>query len=274
MHRDPDIRRQTNGQGVLALVAGIAVLSCTVAMQARADEEPGRLTFNAGAFSQYIFRGLTQTNRRPALQAGADYASRTGLYVGTWLSNISWVSDTNPGAKSPVEWDLYAGYRRSLSSSVGVDVGILRYAYPGRHGAPALGGASPNTTEAFVAVTWNAVSLKYAHAVTNTNGIEHSVGSSYLDFSVNVPLGPTVNGLVHVGRQTVRGQNDLTESLGTTNAALYTYSDFSAGLSARVTQFTSASIVYTRTTAKDAGYLVQDRNLGSPHLALGLVCNF
>jgi hypothetical protein len=118
------------------------------------------------------------------------------------------------------------------------------------------------------------MSLKYSHAITNTNGIEHSVGSSYLDFSVSVPLGRTLNGLLHVGRQAVRGQNNLTASLGTTNAAIYTYHDFSAGLSARVTQSASVSVVYTRTTAKDAGYLVQDRNLGSSHLALGLARNF
>jgi uncharacterized protein (TIGR02001 family) len=266
--------RSTHRPTALAFAAVFVVLSCAAAIEARADDEQSPVTFNAGAFSQYVFRGLTQTNRRLALQGGADYSSRTGLYAGTWLSNISWFSDSNPDVRSPIEWDLYAGYRRLLDYGVGVDVGVQRYAYPGRYGALAEGTVNPNMTELYVAASWRVVSLKYSHAVTNTNGVEHSVGSSYLDFTVTLPLAGNVNATLHAGRQAFRGRNPLTERLGTTNDGLYTYNDYSAGLTAAVGNAWSASALYTMTTARDAGYIVQGRNLGSPHVAVGLVRNF
>src|SRR5512137_2066927 len=57
----------------------------------KAPEPDYTLTGNFGIYSQYIFRGLTQTDAKPAAQGGFDYAHKNGLYVGTWLSNISWL---------------------------------------------------------------------------------------------------------------------------------------------------------------------------------------
>src|SRR3977135_2089821 len=81
------------------------------------------ITGNVGLFSQYIFRGLTQTNRNPAVQGGFDYAHSSGLYAGTWASNISWlrenastraggvtVASGTYGDGGSLEWDFYGGY--------------------------------------------------------------------------------------------------------------------------------------------------------------------
>jgi uncharacterized protein (TIGR02001 family) len=43
--------------------------------------------------SDYIFRGTTQANQKPALQGGVEYAADSGFYIGTWGSNVSWLSD-------------------------------------------------------------------------------------------------------------------------------------------------------------------------------------
>ena len=56
--------------------------------------EPYTLTANVGIFSQYIFRGLTQTDAKPAFQGGFDFAHESGFYLGTWGSNISWLQDS------------------------------------------------------------------------------------------------------------------------------------------------------------------------------------
>ena len=40
------------------------------------------LTSNVGVFSQYIFRGLTQTDRKAALQGGIDLTHSSGFYAG------------------------------------------------------------------------------------------------------------------------------------------------------------------------------------------------
>jgi len=56
--------------------------------------DPYTLTANVGVYSQYIFRGLTQTDTRPAFQGGFDFAHESGFYLGTWGSNISWLQDS------------------------------------------------------------------------------------------------------------------------------------------------------------------------------------
>src|SRR3954469_18200259 len=62
-----------------------------------APEPDFTFTGNVGIYSQYVFRGVSQTNEKPALQGGFDLGHKSGLYVGTWLSNISWLSDASPG---------------------------------------------------------------------------------------------------------------------------------------------------------------------------------
>src|SRR5688572_12631109 len=93
------------------------------------------ITGNIGLFSQYIFRGLTQTNRDPALQGGFDYAHSSGIYAGTWASNISWLREnasaraggvTVPngtyGEGGSLEWDFYGGYKGTVGD-FGYDLG-------------------------------------------------------------------------------------------------------------------------------------------------------
>ena len=41
-----------------------------------------------GLFTDYRFRGISQTHGEPALQGGVDYAHKSGLYVGNWNSNV------------------------------------------------------------------------------------------------------------------------------------------------------------------------------------------
>ena len=76
------------------------------------------VAYNIGLYSQYIFRGLTQTDRSPALQGGVDLTHSSGFYLGAWASNISWLRDynnTNLGAayskEGRLEIDIYGGYR-------------------------------------------------------------------------------------------------------------------------------------------------------------------
>ena len=70
------------------------------------------LQINFGIASQYVFRGLAQSGGRPVIQGGVDYATPSGVYAGTWLSPVRWVADSNAGVRSPIECDLYGGYRR------------------------------------------------------------------------------------------------------------------------------------------------------------------
>ena len=241
---------------------------------ASAQESPHTLTASVGLYSQYVFRGLTQSNEDPAIQGGADYSHASGFYAGTWLSNVSWFSDTNAGNGNSLEWDLYGGFRKSWDNGFSGDVGYLRYEYPGSYPALPAGTVKPNTDEAYAAVGWKWMSLKYSYAFSNLFGVEDSEGSDYLDLTVTVPLNDRFTADAHAGRQTFKGASTYAELQGTTNDVLYGYEDYRATLNASLGKGWTASITYTTTTAKDASYTVLGENLGDDQVVAGISRTF
>jgi uncharacterized protein (TIGR02001 family) len=239
-----------------------------------AQESPHTLRANVGLFSQYVFRGLAQTNERPAVQGGADYAHPSGLYAGTWLSNVSWFSDTNAGNSNSLEWDLYGGFRRSWDNGFSGDVGYLRYEYPGSYPALPAGTVKPNTDEAYVAIGWNWANLKYSYAFSNLFGVEDSEGSDYIDLTVTVPLNDRFTAVAHAGQQKFKGVSAYAVLQGTTNGDLYSYEDYRATINCSLGQGWAASLTYATTTAKDAGYMVLGKNLGDDQVVVGIARTF
>ncbi len=221
---------------LLVSVATVAFsLPLTVFAQtapAAVPASPHTFTGNAGLFSQYVFRGLTQTNRDPALQGGVDYSHASGFYAGTWLSNISWLTDSSPVtgyASSSLEWDLYGGYRGTFGKSdFGYDVGLLQYYYPGTHSTTlAPGSVKADTLEAYGAITWKWLSAKYSYGLNSkTFGVDNSRGTSYLDLSANYPLTEKLSLQAHYGKQKFKGS-----TAGVSNDANASYDDYKLGLS-------------------------------------------
>lgn len=92
---------------------------------------PGDFSANVGLFSDYTFRGISQTTEKPAIQGGIDYSIDTGfngvgLYLGTWASNV----DFSDGNEANIEIDWYGGLSINLSG-VDISAGFLFYTYPG-----------------------------------------------------------------------------------------------------------------------------------------------
>ena len=81
------------------------------------------ISANVALSTEYRFRGISQTDRDPAISGGFDYGHESGFYVGTWASNISFT----PGG---TEIDVYAGWAKDLSETFSLDLGVLYYAYP------------------------------------------------------------------------------------------------------------------------------------------------
>ena len=127
------------------LAAAAALLSLTGTI-AKADDAPARpITANIAVTSDYLFRGLTQTWGRPAIQGGADYANPDGFAAGFWGSSIS--ERSYPGGA--MELDLYASYGRAIDSDWSWRAGIYGYVYPGANLDQAgLPSRSLNTIEA------------------------------------------------------------------------------------------------------------------------------
>jgi uncharacterized protein (TIGR02001 family) len=88
----------------------------------------GKVSANVGMVTEYFFRGLTQTGKKFAVQGGLDFAHNSGIYVGTWGSNV----DFGDGDEASAEVDVYGGWSGDLGKSkVTLDVGAIYYLYPG-----------------------------------------------------------------------------------------------------------------------------------------------
>jgi uncharacterized protein (TIGR02001 family) len=84
---------------------------------------------NVTMATDYVFRGVSQTDNQIAIQGGFDYAHDSGLYVGTWASNVD-SSFFDNGRDPQIELDLYGGYGGELANGFGYDLGYIRYEYP------------------------------------------------------------------------------------------------------------------------------------------------
>src|SRR4029078_2528628 len=150
-----------------AVAAGIMPFAGSAA---DATASPHTLTGNVGLYSQYIFRGLTQTDRKPAIQGGFDYGHSSGFYVGTWASNISWLRDSAAySAGGSGEFDFYGGFKGSIGKSdFTYDVGTLYYYYPGDANVAANAlNVKADTWEIYGALGWKWLSRKYSYGVIN-----------------------------------------------------------------------------------------------------------
>lgn len=197
--------------------------------------------------SDYIFRGISQTDQDPALQAGLEFAADSGFYAGAWGSNISWLSDLTAAGvpvSSSLELDVYGGYRGKLADKVGYDVGALYYWYPGDYPS---GFNSPDTGEIYAGLTVGPFAnatfgAKYSHAVTDLFGYTDSDGSGYLDVSANWEFVPGWTLNVHGGKQWVEN-NDVAE-----------YADWKVGVTKAFANGFSAAVAYSDTDADEPFY--------------------
>jgi uncharacterized protein (TIGR02001 family) len=223
-----------------AVAAAILPLSATAA---DAPASPHTLTGNVGFYSQYIFRGLNQTDTDPALQGGLDYTHSSGFYAGTWGSNISWLRDF--GAYSgggSLEWDFYGGYKGTFGKSdFGYDVGLLYYYYPG---TVTPGAVKADTLELYGALSWKFLSAKYSYSLDNkTFGVANSDGTWYLDLSVNYPVTDKFSLQAHYGIQEFNGSTPA----GVSNDSFASYKDWKLGATYALPQNFTIGAFYTDT---------------------------
>ena len=237
----------------LAVLLSTLVASGAVLAQAKAPEPDYTLSYNVGVVTDYRYRGISQSRLKPALQGGADFAHSSGFYVGTWGSTIKWVKDG--GGDANVEIDLYGGYKFN-AGPVAMDVGVLRYFYPGSNLA-----VNPDTTEIYAAGTYGPATLKYSHAVTNLFGFADSKGSGYLDLSASFDLGNGWSVAPHIGHQKVK------------NNGAFSYTDYSVTVAKDLGNGLVASLAVLDTDNNN--YLAPSgKNLGKAGAVLGLKYSF
>jgi len=240
----------------LMLAMSLAAAGSAFAQAAPAAPE-STLSFNVGAVNEYRYRGISQSRLEPALQGGADYADKSGAYIGVWGSSIKWVKDG--GGKSNAEVDIYGGYKFTVGE-VGYDVGFLRYEYANNSLA-----VSANTNELYGAVTMGPATLKYSRSTGNLFGFAGSKGSSYIDITATYDLGNGYSLAPHLGYQSVKGADNSNYSY--TDYALTLGKDLGNGLAV------SAAVIGTDAT-KGAYVSPAGKQLGKAGLVVGLKYTF
>ena len=163
---------------------------------------------NVGLYTDYIFRGYTQTQNEPAIQGGFDVEHSSGLYAGTWASNVDWTTAGDYMDKNSVEIDVYAGWAGDLGFyDLGFDIGVLQFYYPGNK---TEGAVEVDATEVYFGFNKDWMDGAFSTSVTNyvivsddAWGFEDMDGEMYHDLTVDVPIGSTPITLSgHIGYQT------------------------------------------------------------------------
>lgn len=111
----------------IALAAACAaLLSVPFAASAQEGEEAASpFSASAAVTTDYVFRGVSQTDNGPAFQAGLNYSAPFGLYAGVWGSNVDFGEEGDPD----FEVDYSIGWNTNLSDSWNLDLGVNRYTY-------------------------------------------------------------------------------------------------------------------------------------------------
>ncbi len=248
-------------------------LMSPMAIAADAPASKHTVAYNIGLTTDYIFRGISQTQNDPALSGGVDYSHASGLYAGTWVSQQKWVKTGGTDAandpyktSSDFEVDLYGGYKGS-ADKISYDLGLIHYYYPGDK---VSGQVSPDTTEAYLGLSYGPVAVKYSHAISDyfigwgTLNTTKTQGSNYLELNATHDLGNGWGLLGHIGAQKVK------------NVSAADYTDWKVGVTKDV-GFGTVTAAYSDTDAQGkAGqsYSWDGKNTGKGVLAVSFAKSF
>lgn len=108
---------------------GALALGATAAQAQEADAGPVKLSFNVGAATDYVFRGVSQTNEDPQVFGGVDATIGSIGYAGIWASNVDFGNSTD------LEVDVYGGIKPT-AGPVSFDIGVIYYGYTDKPSGP------------------------------------------------------------------------------------------------------------------------------------------
>ena len=173
-----------------ALLAAL-LLAPAVSFAQEAEAE-SNFSWNAGVVSDYVFRGVSQSNREIALQGGLDYSfGDSGVYVGTWGSTVDYGDYDAPD----FEADFYIGYNTDLGEKFNLDLMVTRYTYYGEENGYGSIDYNEFITK-FAMKDVATLTLGYSNDYANTGEdyMYANLGNSWdlgKDFSLNASFGRT-----------------------------------------------------------------------------------
>lgn len=165
-------------QKSILAIASIALLNTTSAY--------AETTANIGASSNYLFRGVTQTNNATAVSGGIDYTDKSGIYAGTWISNVDF------GDATSYEADFYFGFA-GQSGVLNYDVGYIYYAYPDAD-------SSINFGELYGELTWKWLSTKISYMSNSQSDFTTQDDMLYLELNASFNVLNNTELALHFGQ--------------------------------------------------------------------------
>lgn len=100
------------------------------AASASAQPPPAALRGYFTATSDYVDRGLSQSDSHGSLQLGIDYQHATGFFAGAWASTLDYAAGGTGSRSRDLGIDYYAGYGRRRGDWSWT-AALTRYTYPG-----------------------------------------------------------------------------------------------------------------------------------------------
>ncbi|MGE3142384.1 MAG: TorF family putative porin [Hyphomonadaceae bacterium] len=210
-------------------IVGLAMLaSAAVAGTAHAE---GSFSGNVALTTDYVFRGVSQTQNAPAIQGGFDYTNGI-FYAGTWASNVDFGNSGGIAFDAPMELDLYFGVTPT-TGPVSWNLGVLGYFYPG---------AADNGT----GVEFDYVEFKVAPSIEVAPGFTLGAALYYSpEFTVSTDSATyyelngayAINDMFSVSGAYGYQTSDQTGYFVTTSGAVDDYSTWNLGVTASVAGF-------------------------------------
>ena len=252
-----------------AIAIALAAFPAAASAQATAEPTEPPPSFTVGGSvaiaSDYRFRGVSQSDQEMAVQGGITIAHDSGVYIGSWASNLAgW--GTFGGAN--MELDLIAGYRTAIANGATLDVGLTWYVYPGGADktdfaepyAKLTGTAGGATLTAGVAYApkQEAIGKWYATGVDAARGVHTRAGAKddnlYLWGDAALPVtGSPITAKAHIGHSW--GQDGLGPN-ATAISPTGSYWDWALGADATYRNLTlNVSYVATDISNRDAATL-------------------
>lgn len=131
---------------------------------------------NAALTTDYVWRGTSQTQGDPAIQAGFKATTGHGLYGSVWGSNVEFAPETHASS----EFDFVIGWAGNLADDWALDVNLTHYRYPGTT-------ADLNWSELNGTVTWK--QNYWAQVGWSNDALATDRNGTYTQLGARVPLG-------------------------------------------------------------------------------------
>ena len=188
---------------------------------------PHSFSANVTLTSDYVYRGISQTNENPALQGGLDYSYDSSypfdFYLGVWASNVEFNGGGDNAAS--LEIDVYGGMKGELANGLGWDLGIMYYAYPDQNED---GGIDYDFYEFYgsLSYTWDIATADIGVAYT-TDFFGEDNEAIWWHGGLGLDMG-IVNPYIQLGYQDVEGDRTTGDELG------FDYTYYAVGVSTSV----------------------------------------